>query len=155
VLERAGGGQQHGHAVAGHVGGGERGLVAVLGDLQAVGVDGDVLGRRGEGHGHGEGNQQGEVVARVAQRHAEQADGDQRLREDQPGTALAQRAEQRQAPLVEHRRPDPFEGVGEADPAGVADGFARHPGLAQPDRQRREHQHRRQPRGEAEQQQGE
>ncbi len=53
----ASGGQQCRDAVAGHVAGGEGGLAGVVGDLQAIGVDGDVLRRRGESHDNGDGDQ--------------------------------------------------------------------------------------------------
>ncbi|MNR31541.1 hypothetical protein D3C85_1490570 [compost metagenome] len=49
-------GQQGRHAVAGHVAGSERSLALVVGDFQAVGIDGDVLGGRSEGHQHREGD---------------------------------------------------------------------------------------------------
>jgi hypothetical protein len=111
------------------------------------------LGGGGKGDDDGNGDQPGQVFLRVAEAHADQAEDHQRLRQHQPRTAAAELAQQRQAPLVEQRRPDPFEGIGQADQAGVADGFASHTGFAQPDRQRREHQHVRQAGGETEQQQ--
>ncbi|KAI3478020.1 hypothetical protein L1887_60072 [Cichorium endivia] len=102
-----GGGEQGGDPVAGHVARGEGGLALVIGDFQAVGVDGDVLGGGGEGHQHREGDQPGQVLLGIAETHADQADHHQQLREHQPGAAPAELAEQGQAPLVEQRRPGP------------------------------------------------
>ena len=77
-------GQQGGHAIAGHVTGGERGLTVVFGDFQAIGIDGNVLGGRSEGHHNRNGNQPGQVFLRVTKAHADQAQNDQRLRQHQP-----------------------------------------------------------------------
>ena len=153
-VQRAGGGQQGGHPVAGHVTGGQGGLPAVLGDFQAIGIDGDVLGRGGEGYDYRQADQPGQMLARIEQRHADQAKNHQTLGQHQPGATPAKATEQRQAPLVEHRRPHPLEGIGQADQAGEANGLQRYAGLAQPHRQRGEHQHVGQAGGETEQQQG-
>ncbi|MNO66665.1 hypothetical protein D3C76_574600 [compost metagenome] len=96
-------GEQGSHPVAGHVTGCERGLALVVSDFQAVGVDSNVLGSRGESHQYGHGNQPGEVLLRVAQAHADQPDHHQRLRQQQPRTPAPEAAKQRQAPLVEQR----------------------------------------------------
>ncbi|MNQ59915.1 hypothetical protein D3C85_741780 [compost metagenome] len=152
-IQGAGGGQQRRDPIAGHVAGGQGGLAGVLGDFQTVGIDGDVLGGGGKGHQHRQGDQPGQFGLRVAQRHAGQADGNQHLGQYQPGAAPAEPAEQRQAPLVEQWRPDPFEGVGQTDQAGETDGFARHPRFAQPHGKGGEHQHIGQAGGEPEEQQ--
>ena len=133
-IQRAGSSQQGGDPITGHIAGGQGSLTGVVDDFQAIGIDGDVLGGRGECHQHGQGDQPGQVGLRVAQGHAGQADGDQDLRQHQPGAAPTQLAQQRQAPLVEQRRPDPFEGVSKADQAGKTNGVAGHAGFAQPHR---------------------
>ena len=130
----AGRGQQCGNTVTGHVTGGEGSLAAVVGNFQAIGVDRDVLCRRSEGHDHGDRDQPGQVFLRVAETHPDQAENDQCLGKDQPGTSTPQLAEQWQAPLVEQRRPHPFKGIGQTDQACIANGFASHTGFAQPDR---------------------
>ncbi|MNF63097.1 hypothetical protein D3C84_447900 [compost metagenome] len=149
------GGQQGSNPIAGHVAGGQCSLVGVVDDFQAVGVDGNVLGGRGKGHHHGNRDQPGQVFLRVAEAHADQAEDHQDLRQHQPGSSSAQFAQQRQAPLVEQWRPDPFEGIGQPDQARVANGFAGHAGLTQPDGKRRKHKHVGQAGGEAKQQQHE
>ncbi|MNC32257.1 hypothetical protein D3C75_806030 [compost metagenome] len=146
-------GEQGSHPVAGHVAGCERGLALVVSDFQAVGVDSDVLGGRGEGDQHGQGNQPGQVFLRITKAHADESHYHQNLRQHQPGAASTELAEQRQAPLVEQWRPDPFKGIGQADQAGITDGLAGHPGLTQPHRQGRKHQHVGQAGGKAKQQQ--
>ena len=101
--QRAGGGQQRGDPVAGHVTGGQRGLAAVFGDFQAIGVDRDVLRRRGEGDDHGDSDQPGQMLLRVAETHPDQAEDHQCLGEHQPGASATELAEQWQAPLIEQR----------------------------------------------------
>ena len=83
-IERTGCRQQGGNPVARHIAGGEGSLMGVVGDFQAVGVNRDVLGGRGEGHHHGHGNQPGQVFTRIDQGHTQQAAGYQHLRKDQP-----------------------------------------------------------------------
>jgi len=151
--QRTGRGQQGGDAVAGHIAGGQGGLAAVVGDFQAIGVDRDVLGGGSKGHHDGNGDQPGQVFLRVAEPHADQSEDHQRLCKHQPGATTSEFTEQWQAPLVEQRRPDPFEGIRQTDQARIADGLAGHTGLTQPHRKRREHQHVRQAGGKAEQQQ--
>ena len=53
---------------------------------------------------------------------------------------------------VDQRRPDPFEAIGQADPAQVANRGAVNTGLAQPEAQRAEHQQQRQAGRKAQQQ---
>ena len=151
--QRTGRGQQGGDAITGHVACSQGGLTAVVGDFQAVGIHGDVLRGRREGDDHRNGDQPGQVFLRVTKAHADQSEDHQRLGQHQPGATTPQFAKQRQAPLVEQRRPDPFEGVGQADQARIANGLASHTGFTQPHRKRREHQHVRHAGGETEQQQ--
>ena len=132
----AGGGQQRGDPIARHIAGSQGGLAAVIDDFQAVGVDGDVLGGGSEGHHYGNRDQPGQVFLRIAEAHANQAKNDQHLGQHQPGAASPQLAEYGQAPLVEQRRPNPLKGIGEADQARVANGFASDTGFTQPDGQR-------------------
>ncbi|MNP06743.1 hypothetical protein D3C76_987400 [compost metagenome] len=82
--QRACRGQQGRYPVAGHVAGGEGGLTLVIGNFQAIGIDGDVLGSRGKRHENGHGNQPRQVLLRVAQAHADQPDHHQRLGQQQP-----------------------------------------------------------------------
>ncbi|MNW13041.1 hypothetical protein D3C71_2108840 [compost metagenome] len=50
----AGGCQQCGDPIAGHIAGGQCCLLGVVGDFQAVGVDGNILGGRRKSHHHGD-----------------------------------------------------------------------------------------------------
>ncbi|MNF84167.1 hypothetical protein D3C84_665170 [compost metagenome] len=101
--QRAGRGQQRRDSITGHVAGGQGGLSIVFGDFQAIGVNRDILRRRGECDDHRDGDQPGQMFLRVAETHANQAENHQDLGKHQPGASSTQLAEQRQAPLVEQR----------------------------------------------------
>ncbi|MNO60027.1 hypothetical protein D3C76_506290 [compost metagenome] len=150
--QRTGGGQQRSDAITGHVAGGQGRLTAVLGNFQAIGVDGDVLGRGCKSNQYRQGDQPGQVLLRVAKTHADQADDHQGLGQHQPGTTPTELAEQGQAPLVEQGRPHPLEGIGQANQAGIANGFTGNAGFSQPDGERRKNQHIRHAGGKTEQQ---
>ncbi|MNE10148.1 hypothetical protein D3C80_1028490 [compost metagenome] len=82
--QRASGGQQRGDPITGHVAGSEGGLALIVGDFQAVGVDGDILGGRGKGDQHSQGNQPGQVFLRITKAHADESHYHQNLRQHQP-----------------------------------------------------------------------
>ncbi len=124
--------QQCSDPVAGHIAGGQGSLLGVLGNFQAIGINGDVLRGGREGDHHSNRDQPREMLLRVAEAHADQAQNHQALGQHQPGPTTSQFAKQGQAPLVEQWRPDPFKGVGKADQARIADGLASDTGFAQP-----------------------
>ena len=110
---------QQGDAIAKLVGGREGAkLVSVFCFLDAPGIDRDVLCRRSEGDDQREGADCREASRSVwADRgHCQQGDRDDDLDEDRPAAALAELAEDGQAHLVDHRRPEDLERVGKADP---------------------------------------
>ncbi|MNN16649.1 hypothetical protein D3C81_1297970 [compost metagenome] len=75
----ASGGEQRSDSVTGHVACGQRGLALIVGNLQAIGIDSDVLGGRRERDQHGQSDQPRQMLLRVTQAHAHQADHHQRL----------------------------------------------------------------------------
>ena len=145
--------QPRGNAVAELVGRGRRALQALVAHLDAKGIHGDVLRRRREGDDQCIDHQGEEIRARVAERHAQQPEPDAGLCQEHPRASPAEPArEQRQRHAVHHRRPHELERIGDADPADEADRRATDAILAQPGRQRREHQQERQAGREAQEQ---
>ena len=139
--QHAGRGGDHGDAVAALVGGRHRALQPLFHRLDAVGVERDVLGGRGEGHRQRAPGHAFECLGRIGAGHADQRGRDRPLRQQQPGTSAAEQAgEQRQRQPVHQRRPHPFETVGQTYPAEIADGRAVHTGFAQPVGQRTQYQ---------------
>ena len=92
------------------------------------------------------------MLLRVAQRHADQAEGQAYDAPARNGGSRGPSSGRRH--WSKHQHPDPFENA-KARPiqAGVTDGLVGDAGLAQPHREGGEHQHVRQASGEAQQQQ--
>ena len=146
-------GPDHGQPVAGLVGGGQRRLPIGIGRFDAKRVERNVLRGRTKGDRERTPDDGLQSDARVIERHRHQPRHHCQLRQQKPTAAPAQPArEQRDRQPVHQRRPDPFEGVGQADPAQVANGGAVNAGLAQPETQRAQHQQQGQPGGKAQQQ---
>ena len=109
--ERAGSGGAEAPAVLRHAR--ARAELARLEQLDAVGVDDDVEG--GAGHAERDRRHGDEVERCVRVRHAEEGDGgdDQHADEPEPAAPLAEAADERQPDVVDDRRPQELEVVGE------------------------------------------
>ena len=124
------------------------------GNLDAVGVNDNVLRRRGKAEQHRRQRhlRQSPWPRRVNQRHQANGGNDPALREQQPGAAPPQCAcQKRQRQGVGQRRPDELEGISECRPTETGDGIARHARFVQPDGKAGKDEEERQPGGDAEQ----
>ena len=127
---------------------GERRAGAILlrlQDLDPIGINRDVLGGGHEGHGQRPDGQRDRRRDRIAEPHADDGDAQRHLARQDPGAALTQRGERGQTHSVDQRRPQEVDRIGRRHDAQEPDRSAAETFLAQPDRQRREHQRRRQP----------
>ena len=121
--------------------------------LDAPRVHGNVLRRGAEGDQQRQRRDNAEVPGRVHVRHVGQPDCDTHLRDQHPAAASAQQpAEDRQFQPVHDRRPEELHRINDADPGKHADRGPLDARLAQPRRERGEHQHERQTRREPEEQ---
>jgi hypothetical protein len=105
--------------------------------VDAVGIDDDVLRRADEGHQHAQSREEGQRQRGRDVGQREQRHGQQGLREHDPAAATP---EQRQVDAIHQRRPQELEGVGDADQREEADGrhvqaVHREPGLHRQARQ--------------------
>ena len=152
-VESPGAGHQHGGAVAEDVGGGHGALEGLVGGIDAVGVDADVLGGGAERHQQRQLGEALQVAHRLHQRHRRQRQRDAHLGQQQPAAPLAEQAvQQRQLEPVHHRRPEHLDGKHDAHPTEIADGGPVHVRVRQPGGQGGEHQQVGQPRGEPQEQ---
>ncbi|KAG1456265.1 hypothetical protein G6F57_015137 [Rhizopus arrhizus] len=120
-VQRAGTGQDQADPVTQRIGGRQRGLRRLRRDLDAVGVDGRVLGGTGErGHQH-PGHQRPDALLGTHEGQCDQADQHQRLRHQQPRAAAAEPTEQREGIALQQGRPQELEQVEEAGQADQAD----------------------------------
>ncbi|KAG1405811.1 hypothetical protein G6F59_012483 [Rhizopus arrhizus] len=120
-VQRAGTGQDQADPVTQRIGGRQRGLRRLRRDLDAVGVDGRVLGGTGErGHQH-PGHQRPDALLGTHEGQCDQADQHQRLRHQQPRAAAAEPTEQREGIAIQQGRPQELEQVEEAGQADQAD----------------------------------
>ena len=157
-IQRTGAGDQHTDTVTGDISRRHQRLQVDFGRFDTVGINDDILGRRGEAECHGGQRHQRQARLarrRVDRRHAQDRANDRRLRGEQPGTAPAEAAgQQRQRQLIDQRRPDELERVTERGPAKIRHRRALGASLAQPQRQRRKDQQQRHTRRKTQKQHG-
>ena len=97
-------------------------------------VDGDVLGRGGDGDDEPDGDDGGEACRRLRHAPEHEADQDRRLKGDDPGPPLPDPpGEPGQPDPVDERRPQEVEGIDAEDEAGPADRAAAESVLLQPE----------------------
>ncbi len=115
-------------------------------DLDAVGVDDDVLARREEGDDDGEKRGQSEIFRRAGLAQRQDGKHKQRLDKHQPAAPASKyRGQPRQRQPVDRRRPDEFPVVGEPDQDEETDRGPRHALLGEPQRERGKGKRKRQP----------
>ena len=138
------------YAIAELIGGRHGALDFARGDLDAVGVDGDVLGRRREGDDQREQGHLGQVLRRIGRRHAEDAQADADHGHEHPAPPLAHGAGQkRQRQAVHYRGPEELDRIGDADPTEETNGAAADVLARQPAGKSGEHHEKRQSGGKA------
>ncbi len=141
-------------AVGGDIAGHAGGLLAGVQAFDAEGVDHDVLRGRGGGHQHrAEQRRTGAMSSGSLSPSSTIAAIEQQLARtpaSRAGGPAASR-QHRHIERIDQRRPEEFDGVGQADQREQADGGEVDAALGQPHRQRRAGQRQRQAGGEAEQ----
>jgi hypothetical protein len=121
-IERAGARGEHAEAVAPLRDGGAGALLLGAQQLDAVGVDHDVLARRQEGDDRGGERRLPRVGERIDQAEPQDRARQQHLDGKRPAAAPAEQArQQRQRQPVDQRRPQELEAVGHADQREQAD----------------------------------
>ena len=154
-VKRTGAGHEQGHPVAEYVAGGHRSLQQALHRLDAVCVDSDVLGGRPERDQQRKDRERLQVRLWVTRGHPGQAQGNQDLGRQHPGTPLAQPPGQKKDRCpVHHRRPEHLDRVGNAYPTEKTDGGQGQSRIPQPRGQGGKYQQERQPRRKTEQAHG-
>ncbi len=148
----AGARSQHADAIGGDIAGHARGLLVDGERLHAVGIDDDVLRRRGEGDDERAEADHPWGIDRVARAEKDDRRHQHELRGNQPRAAAAKTARQSwHLPSVDHRCPDELERVRQAGERQQADGAEVDAAVGHPHAQRLARQRQRQTGGKAEQ----
>ena len=125
-------GAHQGDAVGQRIGGNQQTLFVLrFCDLDAPGIDGDILGGGGQPDHQGAAAQYQNAKAHAHKSHGEQAQRHQALRRQHPAAALAQYLQNRNP--VHQRRPDELQGIGQANPGQKADSLQAGAFIAQPE----------------------
>ena len=154
-IQRSGAGDQGAEAITADIHGRHGALVFGTDDFDTIGIQGHVLGGRGEGHQQGGQCKGAGMGHRIGVGHDQQAGGDAHLPHQHPAAPLAQPAgEPGQRHPIHDWRPQDLDGIGDPHPAEETDHRAAEARLGQPARQGAEHQQERQARREPQKQHG-
>ena len=125
-------GPNHGQAITRLITGCQSGLLRWIGRLNSKCIQGNILGGRANGYQQSTPHHRPQGLRWVTECHAHQTHHHHALRQQQPTAATAKlMREERNGQAIDQWRPDPFETVGQTNPAEVANGAAIDARLAQ------------------------